>query len=194
MCDDDQNGDCTFLRNCLQALLESINYKNRHLNNLSQPKIGHTFPQNHHKAQGKSSLKPPFSENLCNGKGGHTCFLPFDKFFDNYLAFFPGFCPLCILFLKYSKPQGWQLPLILKYESARGYSTLHSKHPQSSLTCLPGTAGPEAGVVADLWPAHVLHRDVRHYLRHRAEGLVARLPRLGLVGLHPHTGHLLLHS
>ena len=55
----------------------------------------------------------------------------------------------------------------------------------------PGATLPEAGVVRDLWPSHVLHCDVRHYLVHARERLAALL--LGhWVRLNPLASDLLL--
>ena len=56
----------------------------------------------------------------------------------------------------------------------------------------PGAALPEARVVRDLGPSHVLHGDVRHHLVHAGEGLAALLLR-HWVRLDPLAGHLLLH-
>ena len=47
-------------------------------------------------------------------------------------------------------------------------------------------------MVTDLRPAHVLHGQVTHNLRHAPECLVARLLGRGLVWLHPEAGDLLL--
>ena len=47
-------------------------------------------------------------------------------------------------------------------------------------------------MIADLRAPDVLHRDVGHDLRHRAERLVAGLLGLGLVRLDPEAGDLLL--
>jgi hypothetical protein len=61
-------------------------------------------------------------------------------------------------------------------------------------TARPRTGVPTAGMVGYLRAAHVLHRQVRHYLVHGAEELVAGvLAGWGLLRVDPEAGHLLLH-
>lgn len=57
---------------------------------------------------------------------------------------------------------------------------------------VPRTVLPAARVVRALRAAHVLDGDVRHDLVHRAEDLVAGLPRGHLVAVDPQAGHLVL--
>lgn len=57
-------------------------------------------------------------------------------------------------------------------------------------TSVPRTALPETGVRGALRPADVLHRQVRHYLVHAGEQLVAHLPGRRLVGVLPLAAHV----
>ena len=76
------------------------------------------------------------------------------------------------------------------------FTSVHPDVIHQLVLCLegpahPGATLPEAGVVGDLGPSHVLHCDVRHYLVHARECLAALL-LCHWVWFNPLAGDLLL--